>query len=564
MKKRSIRAILCSFVCLALLLPASVYAAPDISDIMNAEGLPILKQDAQMAEITMFIAANPLLPEELNDTMWVKYAAEKTGITFDWLKNPSEGALEKANLLLASGDYPDVFWNTIDASVISQYIDSGIFIPTQDLVEQYMPNLKKIFEERPEYKAMCTAPDGNMYGFPYIEEMKGLVNTPGAMIINKDWLDQLGLPVPTTLDELADAMRAMKGKDLNGNGLDDEYPMAFNFMQNGDFGSQNIFCSIAGCFGQGIPIVGQQDDFLTAKEGKLVYTATLDAYKDTVAWFHQMYQEGLIDPASFSPSSNPRGIIVDKMNQGVAQIGVCGTWNRMSAVPDGAVREQYVALPRLQGPQGMSGVENNFSELQLPTACAITDACEYPELVARFVDFCYAPYESIYLNWGMPEYIFVQKENGLIGYDFDENGQPNLKDGFASFADMRNFCTPVKGSLAILSDYYDTILEYPVDTMKYLLEGQITNGKYEIMDEFEALPRLFFLQEEQNTISQIVPQLKNIVSSYSAKWMMDGGVDEEWDAYLKDLNAAGLDEYLRIYQTVYDRYLASLKAAGNN
>ena len=547
---------------LALVLSLSATAlAADIDDIMNKEGFPILKEGAEMPVIDIFISANPLLPEDMNDCMWVKYAAEKTGVTLNWIKCAPGEAADKINLLLASGDYPDVFWNGVDASLISQYIDAGIFIPTQDLIAEYMPNLTQVFALRPQYRAMATAPDGNMYGFPYIEEMHGLVNTPGSLVVNKNWLDQLGMAVPTTIEELENVMRAMKGVDLNGNGVADEYPMAFNFLQRGDFGSQNIFASLAGCFGQGIPIVGQQDDYLTGKDGTLIFTATTDAYKDTIAWFHKMYQEGLIDPASFSPSSNPRGIITDKMNQGVALLGVCGTWNRLSNVPDTSIREQYVALPRLTGPGGKMGVENNFAELQSPSGNAITDKCEYPELVARFVDFCYEAYESIYLNWGPRDFIFIDKPGGIVGYDFDENGNPNLKDGYATFADMRNASTPVRGSLAILSDYYDTILEYPVDTMRYLLEGQIANGKYEVMEEFEALPRLYFTTEEQNAISQIVPQIQNTVAMYAAKWMMDGGVEEEWAQYQTELEAAGLQEYMTLYQSVYDRYLVSYQAA---
>ncbi len=543
-----------------LIVPASGLA--DLSDYMNLEGLPILKEGAEMPEISVYIAAHPLLPESMDDCAWVKYAAEKTGITFDWVKGTTEGALEKVNLLLASDDYPDVFWNTVTENVISQYIDSGIFMPVQDLIEQYMPNLKKIFEERPEYRAMCTAPDGNIYGFPYIEEMKGLVNTPGGIVINKVWLDKVGLPVPTTIDELVTALRAFKeAGDLNENGVADEWPMVMSFMQTGNFGSQDIFCSLAGCFGQGIPCVGQQDDFITGKDGKLVYTVTMDAYKETIKWFRMLYEEGLLDPASFSDTTN--NLVVDRLNLGVANIGVCGTWNFLSAVPDGNVRDQYVPLPRLEGPGGKMGVENNFSEAQILTCCAITDSCEYPELFARFVDFCYDPYESIYLNWGMKDYIFVEKENGLIGYDFDENGNPNLKDGWNTFAEMRQNNTPMKGGCAILNRYYDTILEYPVDTKKYLLDNQIYNGKYEVMEEFEALPRLYLTTDEQNSIAMIAPQLKNTVSYYSAKWILDGGIDDEWDTYVSTLESAGLQNYLDIYQSVYDRYMMNYNNAIN-
>lgn len=550
----------------ALLLAALLAICPlgclaEVEDYMNMQGLPILKEGVEMPEISVFIAAEPLLPESMDDCAWVKYAAEKTGITFDWIKGAKEGALEKVNLLLASGDYPDVFWNTVTENVVSQYIDSGIFLPVQDLIENYMPNLKKIFDENPEYRAMCTAPDGNIYGFPYIEEMQGLVNTPGGIVINKEWLDKVNLPVPTTIEELETALIAFKNAgDLNGNGEADEWPMVMSFFQTGNFGSQDIFCSLAGCFGQGIPCVGQQDDFITGKDGKLIYTVTTDAYKDAIEWFHKIYEEGLLDPASFSDTST-NGIVVDRLNMGVANIGVCGTWNFLSAVPDASVRDQYVALPRLEGPGGKMGVENNFSEAQILTCCAITDACEYPELFARFVDFCYDPYESVYLNWGMKDYIFVEKENGLIGYDFDENGNPNLKDGWNTFAEMRQFNTPMKGGLAVLNEYYDTILEYPFDTKLYLLDNQITNGKYEVMDEFEALPRLYTTTDEQNSISMIAPQLKNTVSYYSAKWILDGGIESEWDTYLTELDAAGLAEYLDLYQSIYDRYMQNYNEA---
>ena len=547
----------------ALMVILPVMGMADIEDYMNLEGLPILKEGAEMPSISVFIAAEPLLPESMDDCLWVKYATEQTGITLDWIKGTKEGALEKVNLLLASNDYPDVFWNTVTENVVSQYIDSGIFMPVQDLIENYMPNLKKIFDENPEYRAMCTAPDGNIYGFPYIEEMKGLVNTPGGIMINKVWLDKVGLPVPTTIEELETALRAFKAAgDLNENGEDDEWPMVMSFLQSGNFGSQDIFCSLAGCFGQGIPAVGQQDDFITAKDGKLVYTVTMDAYKDTIEWFHMLSEEGLLDPASFSDTST-NGIVVDRLNMGVANIGVCGTWNFLSAVPDANVRDQYVPLPRLEGPGGKMGVENNYSEAQVLTSCAITDACEYPELFARFVDFCYAPYESIYLNWGTKDYIFVDKENNLIGYDFDEDGNPNLKDGFNTFAEMRQYSTPMKGGLAILDEYYDTLLEYPVDTQRYLLNNQIVNGKYEVMEEFEALPRLYMTTDEQNSIAMIAPQLANTVSYYSAKWILDGGIEGEWDTYLSELEAAGLQDYLDLYQSVYDRYMENYNAAMN-
>ena len=82
---------------------------------------------------------------------------------------PADGSAEKINLLLNGGDYPDVFWNGITTEMAVQYSSQGIFIPTEDLIEQYVPRLTEIFKERPEYKSGSTLPDGHSYGFPYVE-----------------------------------------------------------------------------------------------------------------------------------------------------------------------------------------------------------------------------------------------------------------------------------------------------------------------------------------------------------------------------------------------------------
>ena len=44
------------------------------------------------------------------------------------------------------------------------------------------------------------------------------------------------------------------------------------------------------------------------------------------------------------------------------------------------------------------------------------------------------------------------------------------------------------------------------------------------------------------------------VKQMYAKWISEGGIDEEWDSYLSKLNAMGLEEYLAQYQAALDRY----------
>ena len=70
---------------------------------------------------------------------------------------------------------------------------------------------------------MATFPDGKMYSFT-----KNLPLRPKSCnqpIINKKWLDNLGLEEPKNLDELYNVLKAFKEQDANGNGdTDDEIP----------------------------------------------------------------------------------------------------------------------------------------------------------------------------------------------------------------------------------------------------------------------------------------------------------------------------------------------------
>lgn len=87
---------------------------------------------------------------------------EETGIDLNWTGIPEAGFSEKINLMLASGDLPDMIWKGVDASVISQYLDQDLFLPTEDLIAEYAPNIQAILDSHPEYKALATYPDGHM------------------------------------------------------------------------------------------------------------------------------------------------------------------------------------------------------------------------------------------------------------------------------------------------------------------------------------------------------------------------------------------------------------------
>lgn len=531
--------------------------------LINLDGtLPIITDpeafEAKYGKISALIvnSADRVVPVE--DLEMCKVWFEDTGIEFEWQAIPSEGAQEKINLMLASGEeLPDVFWSFGDGksgNIVVQYADQDIFMPTEGLINEYMPSLKKILDDSENYWSEITAPDGHTYGFPYIEEMYGLVLTGGPLLINKTWLDEVGREVPTTVDEWVDCLKAFRdGGDLNGNGAQDEIPMATWFGATDTFGSYNMFYRFTGAFGCADSYCGGNAyaDHLRLVDGKVTFTAQDEAFRKTAAFFNMLYNEGLIWNGSFEAdeSASYKSSLI---KEDVARIGCFGTWTDQE-ITNLDVHDEYVAIPRLQGEAGMTGFENNYSELQDSSNTAITTTCKFPHVVAKFVDYMVGdPAISIQSNWGAEGYNYVKDENGILRTPLDEQGRYQPQTEYTTFGEARVNSTTTRGSMIVLNEYYETVAGYAYDAVQ-LLENQKTNGKDEIMEEYDTIPRVMMTTTELSRLVQIQPTISDIVDRYINQWVTGGVTDDNWNAYLGELQSAGVEELVSIYQSAVDR-----------
>lgn len=488
--------------------------------------LPIIKDPAAFEEkygkISMLFINNPERVVEVGELAMAQKWFEDTGVEFEWQSIPNEGAQEKINLMLASGDdLPDAFWNFGDGksgNIVVQYADQDIFLPTEGLINDYMPNLKKILDDHPNYRAEITAPNGHTYGFPYIEEMYGLVLTGGPLLINKTWLDQVGKEVPTTVDEWVDCLKAFRdGGDLNGNGEADEIPMASWFGATDSFGSYNMFYRFTGAFGCADSYCGGNAyaDHLRLIDGKVTFTAMDEAFRKTAEFFNMLYNENLIWNGSFEADESA-SYKTSLIKEDVARIGCFGTWTDQE-ITDLDVHDEYVPLPRLEGEAGKIGFLNNYSELQDSSDTAITTTCKFPHVIARFVDYMVGdPAISVQSNWGAEGYNYVKDENGILRTPLDEQGRyvPSHEGAdYDTFGKARSNSTTARGSMIVLDEYYETVAGYAYDAVQ-LLEWQKVNGKDEVMAEYDAIPRVMMTVDELTRLAQIQPTVSDIVDRY--------------------------------------------------
>ena len=109
---------------------------------------------------------------------------------------------EAHNLLLASGEIPDIFGGSFVRDFVNEYGPQGAFLPLDDLIAEHAPNIQAFFDENPELVAAVTSSDGHLYYVPYFPDGE----FGRGYFIRQDWLETLGLEEPQNVAELEERL----------------------------------------------------------------------------------------------------------------------------------------------------------------------------------------------------------------------------------------------------------------------------------------------------------------------------------------------------------------------
>lgn len=484
--------------------------------------------------------SSTLAPKDPNNKLILQRLEEQTGVHIDWTNYQNDFA-EKRNLDISSGDLPDAIHNDGASDVeLMNWAKQGVIVPVEDLIDDYMPNLKKILDENPEYRSLITAPDGHIYSFPWIEELgegKESIHSVNDMAwINTEWLDKLGLTMPETTDDLIKVLEAFKTQDPNGNGKADEIPISFI-----NDGGNEDFKVLFGSFGEG----DNDDHIVVSNDGIVDFTADNESYKEAVKFVRSLYEKGLIDTEAFEQDWN------SYVSKGGDQVfGLYFTWDKNNVTGD---NENYDILPVLAGPDGQKNVTRTNNIGFSRDRMVITSANQNLELTAKWIDAQYNPLQSVQNNWGT----YGDSEQQNI-FEFDEANQmlKHLPLEGTAPTEIRQK-TEVGGPLAILDSYYGSVTTMP-DDAKWRLD--ILKENYvPYMNNDNIYPKVFIEEKDLDRLAQIEADMKDYVTRKRSEWITKGGIDTEWDSYKAELEKYGLSEYLSIKQTYYDDYLKSQK-----
>ena len=517
------------------------------------------KLGTEQKEFSILGGQSALSPGYANNEVLNKLQ-EKAGIKINW-NTMSDSLSEQVNIHIAGGDLPDAFMGVGFTNYeLSKYGADGTFIDlTPYITAEYMPNLTKVLEEHPEVRAAITMYDGHIYGLPSGEQMGtagigkekdySIFTIPQFSMINKAWLDDLGLPVPTTLDELHTALKAFKDNDMAhkmyGAAAGSTIPMSTGYDQW--CWGQNIFYAGFGFTNWPNDVCA---DLVLMPDGKVNFVSDDDGYREALTYFHDWYAEGLMDVEMFSQSDTQ---LMSKCQQGY--VGVSTWWYIDELMGDYA--KDYVFLPVLNGPSGTNNVTVRTGGGTSSGNLSITSKCESPVNLLKFFDQWYDGETVMQLQYGpIGVYFTDQDANGV----WNSITEAEARAKFGKGAGELKSTYEVAGPKLILSSYYrdnfhmeDRAVERLTDLYDVWMPQVKNDTTYPIDCVFTA--------EELETIDRYRTDFENVVAEQEGLWIKDGGpTDAEWEAYKKKLvDSCGMDELLKVYQAAYDRYLAAKK-----
>lgn len=412
---------------------------------------------------------------------------------------------------------PEVLFKArLDPVSAQELYQRGILVDLAPYLAQHAPNFYALMQADPSIREAITLPDGVIAALPFVNQ------TPGQNIlwINKEWLENLKLSMPKTIEDLEAILTAFKTRDPNRNGRNDEVPLSF-------IGPYDLKY-LAHAWGL---IANDYNVFV--REGTVQYMPSQPAFRDFLRWSHKMYADGLFDRDAFTT--------IDSLRR---QTDAKGT-NRFGAffapLPTSVVPLEWSSQYQAMIPLMYEG-RQVYRQVASPVfygTFALTSACTDIPGMLSWVDTLYTPEGAILAGIG------------LEGEDFVVDGDGSwrlLREAGDRTYIARSIIASDQSTPGITNDEFQ--MNY-TDTNVRIFSQQIQK-----VADIATLPfpdRLLSAAEQERVLP-LQMKLARFVDESIARFVLGEWdvSDEQLDAFDAQLYELGLEEFLAFWQEIYD------------
>ncbi|MBO5070966.1 MAG: hypothetical protein J6C37_11500 [Roseburia sp.] len=457
--------------------------------------------------------------------------AENTGVEVEWTY-PAEGAVadQAYNLLLTEDELPDIIFTNVTSGEAEQLINDGVIYDLTEYLPVYAPDYWETIhkDEYVNVLQSLTTDSGKFYGVENFCETEYNVTYVGP-VIRQDWLDELGLETPVTMEDWENVLVAFK----------ENYGATLGFftarLNNIGIGSGT------GAYGT------FSTNFYVDENGKVQLAQAQQEWKEYMAYLHKWWDMGLIDKDSITMDD---AAVRTKVLNG--EIGVSFTaCSQLTAWVGDAEAEGTGAnwvgfdYPRTAAGEPTCMIQARYSGSQ--GWCAmVTTSCPEDKLITalKWLNYGYTEEGLMYWNYGTEG----------VSYYLDENGQPQWTELVTEDPD---------GASNARVKYNGTSGTGISIQLAHMVEigfaEAAAEAVYKWIDNTEAsdhcLPMISMTDEESARYSDLMTSINTYVEETGMKFMTGDVSLDDFDAFVEELNGMGLEEALEIQQAAYDRFM---------
>ncbi len=306
---------------------------------------------------------------------FINWMEEELNVDFIWEIIPSDQFQDKSNLIMSSGELPDViFCNQVS---MMKWSGQGLLVPLDEVINKTYPEL--LTKDIPKEAYLTAKINGKIYGIP--TWYTGGTDPMGSYVRN-DWLNNLNLPVPKTIDDFYNVLKAFTYDDPDKNGKDDTYGLGTDKSMDG-LDMITMFFRVS----PGMGSLNNSFAFWSKVDGKVIPDAIMPATKDALGFLNRLYSDKILYNESivhdFSQWEEKIKTIYGSASYSSANICQYISLEMVKDNPEA----YFLPIPPMEGPEGpgymhnQTGVEGYY---------AVTSACKNPDRVVEMFKWAYA------------------------------------------------------------------------------------------------------------------------------------------------------------------------------
>ncbi|SFS86842.1 extracellular solute-binding protein [Paenibacillus sp. 453mf] len=475
------------------------------------------------------------IKSNLEDIPFFQEWKRRTGVNLTYINPPLNQGKEAFNVMIASGHLPDMIeyeWMNYPGGP-EKAIHDGIILRLNELVEEHAPHFKQFLEDHPDIDRQIKTADGSYYAFPFIQADDKLRTYQGP-ILRKDWLDELRLPVPETIEEWHAVLTAFK--EHKG------APAPLTILGNSS--------PLSGIEGGGfVGAYGIRKGFYM-EEGIVKFGPMEPEYKQFLALFQSWYAEGLIDKhfATTDTETQDMNMTMERSGAAIWNAGAgIGTW--LPKIREETPSAELIAAPY---PVLREGMRPKFGQLAPVVGSsggvALSGSIQNAEAAVRMLDYGYGEEGHLLFNFGI-EGLSYEMIDGYPTYtDLILNNKDKLSPSQALAMYTRaSYFGPFVQDIRYLEQYY---------TLPEQKEAiQIWADTDASLHLLPALPKS---EMENAELSAIMQEVNKHVDAVSLKMIMGIEPLSEFDSYIQQLKSMNIEQAIAIQQQALDRYNSSV------